>query len=523
MSILDWCVLAAYVVCVIAIGARAARRSGDVDGYFLGGRNLSWVAAGFSILATSFSAASILGVPGTAFGGDFWYLQLQLGDLLAAAAVCALFIPFFHRMKLTSAYEYLEARFDLKTRLLGSALFSLSTLLRAATLLFGAAILAAAVAPTDVLPGLTAVEEAVVLFGGAAIIYTLLGGIAAVVWTDVLQCAVMAVGVIACVALAMHGSGGPSVSLQQASEAGRLKIFHFDASAAFTTKGIITAIFGYGLLALALFGTNQQPVQRYMTVKDVGAARRALMLGVGSGAIGVTLSLLLGAVLFVYYQNPAHVLPEGLTPDGVVPYFIRTEVPSGLKGLLVSAVFAAAMSSLDSALNSLSAAFVTDWYVRLRPAGRGAPSQAARLRVARACVLVAGIVGIVVGISAARTESGLIELILKFMGYFAGGVLALFLLGMLSRRATGTGAFVGAIAGTAFALCMSKAPPLGLPELWRRLGVDPVPSLWLTAASLAVAVPVGLLISRFVAAPTPKQLAWSLHGGCPEGGETPEG
>ncbi|RME75084.1 MAG: sodium-coupled permease, partial [Planctomycetota bacterium] len=201
MSPLDWAVLAGYVAAVAFVGARAARAQRDTETYFVGRRRLPWFAAGLSIVATSFSAASVLGLPGYAFAGDLWYLQLQLGDLLAAVVVCVLFLPFFHRLRLVSAYEYLEARFDVKTRLLGSGLFMLSALARAGTLLYGAALLLAELQPTDLFGGLGPIEEAIVLCGLVAVAYTLAGGISAVVWTDVLQFAVMAGGIVASLAL----------------------------------------------------------------------------------------------------------------------------------------------------------------------------------------------------------------------------------------------------------------------------------------------------------------------------------
>jgi SSS family solute:Na+ symporter len=510
VTVLDWAVLGLYVLVVVLVGAASARRQKDTETYFLGDRQIPWLAAGLSIVATSFSAASILGVPGYAFAGDLWYLQLQLGDVLAAVVVCALFIPFFHRLKLTSAYEYLEARFDLKTRLLGSGLFMLTVLARAGTLLYGAALLFAEVAPTDLFAGLGPVEEAVVAFGVIAIAYTVAGGITAVVWTDVLQFCVMAGGILASVALVVKGlPGGVGEALEVAGEAGKLQVLHFDADAPGAKRGVLTAVFGYGLLALSLFGTNQQPVQRYMTVKDAGAARKALLLGVGSGAVGVSLSLLFGVFLFVHYQANPGVLPGGTLPDQVVPFFIRTEVPPVLTGLLVAAVFAAAMSSLDSALNSLSAAFVTDVFVRVlrREAG-----DRAKLRAARLVVVIAGAVAIWVGIEASRERMHLVDLILKLMGYFSGGVLGLFLLGMLSRRATGTGAFVGALVGTAAVLVLSKKPPLGIPELHGAMGLDPIPFLWYTAVATPTTLLVGWLVSLLTAKPSPGKLAHSLRG-----------
>ncbi len=501
MHYADWIVLTLYIAVILGIGFWANRRQTDTEAYFVGNRNMRWWAAGISIIATSFSAASILGVPGYAYAVDMWYLQYQLGDFLAAGIVALLFIPFFHRVKgLTTAYEYLEARFDLKTRLLGSTLFSLTVLLRAGTLLYGAALLFSAVVPTDIIPGLTTVEEAVVIFGIITIAYTVLGGISAVIWTDVIQFAIMALGILASMALVVLATpGGVDVAFAEASAAGKLNVVNLEDP--FHGRSLFTAVFGYGLLALSLFGTNQQPVQRYMTVKNPREAQRALLLGVGAGAIGVLLSLLLGVFLFIFYEHFPALLPADLTPDQVMPHFVNTQVPPILTGLLVAAVFAAAMSSLDSALNSLAAALTVDFLTRFRPA----TAERSRLAFAQVVVVIAGILGIVIGIYSARTQAPLIDLILTFMGYFAGGLLGLFLLGMLTHRATGTGAFIGAIAGTLTVLMVTEND-FPLPRLYETMGFVPIPFIWSTGVGLFVTMIVGYLLSFIGRRPSPERL-----------------
>lgn len=490
MHFVDWVILSLYIAIIVVIGAWANRRQTDTEAYFLGNRDMRWWAAGLSIIATSFSAASILGIPGYAYSDDMWYLQYSIGDILAAIIVAVLFIPFFHRIKgLTTAYEYLEERFDLKTRLLGSSLFSLTVLLRAGTLLFGAALLFSAVVPTDFFPGLSGVEEAVVIFGLIAIAYTVLGGISAVIWTDVIQFTIMSLGIVAALAVVVVGTpDGWGAAFSEASGFDKLDIVHLNAP--MSGKGLLTAIFGYGLLALSLFGTNQQPVQRYMTVKEPKDAQRALILGAAAGSIGVLLSLLLGAFLFVFYQHHPTALPEGLTPDQVMPHFVNTQMPPILTGILVAAVFAAAMSSLDSALNSLAAALTIDFLVRFKPD----LSKKKQLTFAKCVVVVAGVAGIAIGIYSSRTQAPLIDLILSFMGYFAGGLLGLFLLGMLTQRATGTGAFTGAIIGT-FVVLMVTQNDFGLPPLYHWLGLDPIPFIWSTAIGLGVTMIIGYLLS----------------------------
>lgn len=491
MHFLDWTVLAIYVAVVVGIGVWANRLQTDTEAYFVGNRNVRWWATGLSIIATSFSAASILGMPGYAYTADLWYLQYQFGDFLAAAAVAALFIPFFYKIRgLTTAYEYLEARFDLKTRLLGSTLFVLTVLLRAGTLLYGASLLFSAVVPTNVIPGLTPVEGAVVIFGIIAIIYTVMGGISAVIWTDVIQFTIMSLGVIASMAVVVNGTpGGWEAAFAEADKLGKLDVLHTEEPLG--GQGLLTAIFGYGLLALSLFGTNQQPVQRYMTVEKPRNAQKALLLGVGAGALGVLLSLLLGVFLFIFYEHHhPELLPEGLSPDQVMPHFVNNQVPPVITGALVSAVFAAAMSSLDSALNSMAAALTVDFLTRFKPD----VSEKKRMFFAKAVVITAGTIGIGVGIYSARTDALLIDLILTFMGYFAGGLLGLFLLGMLTRRANGHGAFIGAIVGTLIVLMVTEND-FGLPRLYEWFGFEPIPFIWSTAVGLFFTVIIGYLIS----------------------------
>lgn len=490
MHLADWVVLAVYISIMIGIGVWANRLQTDTEAYFVGNRNVRWWAAGLSIIATSFSAASILGVPGYAYAADMWYLQYQLGDILAAAIVVLLFIPFFHKVRgLTTAYEYLEVRFDTKTRLLGSSLFILTVLLRAGTLLFGAALLFSAVAPTNLIPGLNGVEEAVIIFGIIAIVYTVMGGISAVIWTDVIQFTIMSIGIIASMAVVVVATpGGWDVAFAEAAQLEKLNVINIEEPMG--GRGLLTGIFGYGLLALSLFGTNQQPVQRYMTVKSPREAQSALILGVGAGAFGVLLSLLLGVFLFIFYEHFPTMLPGGLTADQVMPHFVNTQVPPVLTGALVAAVFAAAMSSLDSALNSLAAASTVDFLKRFKPD----VSDAGRLKFAKVVVVTAGILGIAVGIYSARAEAPLIDLILTFMGYFAGGLLGLFLLGMLTKRANGNGAFLGAITGTLVVLMVTEND-FPLPRLYDWFGFEPIPFIWSTAVGLAVTLVVGYAIS----------------------------
>lgn len=523
MHVLDWIVLAAYVVTVVGLGWWANRLQTDTEAYFVGNRGVRWWAAGLSIIATSFSAASILGVPGYAYAADMFYLQYQFGDVLAAVIAIVLFIPFFHKIKgLTTAYEYLQERFDTKTRLLGSTLFIFATLLRGGALLYGASLLFSEIVPTDIFPGLPGVEEAIIIFGVIAITYTVLGGISAVIWTDVIQFTLIVFGVIASIIVVITSTpGGTSATFETAAELDKLQVFH--TSSPLAGNGLLTAIFGYGLLALSLYGTNQQPVQRYMTVENPREAQKALLLGVGAGAISVALALLMGVFLFVFYDFNPGLLAEGISSDKVMPQFIENQLPPVVTGGLVAAVFAAAMSSLDSALNSTAAAATVDFYATFKEN----ITEPQRLFFAKIVVVTAGVLGIGVGIYASRTGALLITVILDFLGWVGGGMLGLFLLGMLTRRANGFGAFVGAVVGVVAALIFTDNLT-GLSFIVEAVGITPLPFIWATAVGLAVTMIVGYALSLVAGGRTPpgrleKTTVGWLHANGAGDGQATEG
>ncbi|MGD8397010.1 MAG: sodium/solute symporter, partial [Candidatus Eiseniibacteriota bacterium] len=410
----DWAVLALYAAVVVGLGILARHRQRDTDEFFLGGRDLPWLLVGASILATAFSATSLLGGPGEAFGHGLLWLQLQLGDLLAILVVAVLFIPFFRGLALRTAYEYLERRFGPAARTAGSVLFQLQVLFRTGILVYGPSLALATLTDIDV-------GWAIVVVGVIATVYTVLGGITAVVWTDVLQLAVVLGGlVLTAIAIAGAVPGGFGGALQMAAGGERLRLV--DPSLPVTSvRSIAGAVIGYGLLSLSVAGTNQQPVQRYLSCRSVGAAQRAALLGWFVGLVVTATTLVVGVMLYAFYQVHAGALPEGTAADAVFPHFIATELPVGVAGLLVAAIFAAAMSSLDSALNSLATASVVDVYQRF--VRRDAPDRH-YLRVARWLTVGWGVLGIAVGLYVAG-RGGLLEMAVRYMNYFAGPLLGL--------------------------------------------------------------------------------------------------
>ncbi|RKZ09915.1 sodium-coupled permease, partial [bacterium] len=319
----DFLVVAAYAAVVIILGWMAHRRQSSSTDYFLGGRNLPWLVVGASILATAFSASSLLGGPGEAFHHGLLWLQLQVGDLIAVAIVVYFFIPALRGRELTTAYEFLESRFDLRVRWFASALFQLQVLFRAGVLVYGPALALSTLTDLNL-------SSTIVIVGAVAAAYTVLGGITAVVWTDALQVGVVVAGLGACLAQIHTGmDGGLAEAFSIASEAGRTRLVD-TAAPLNSARSWPGAVFGYGILALAVFGTNQQTVQRYLSCRSVAEARRAAWTGWFLGLLITALTLVLGVALYGYYRVHTGALDSEIAADAILPFFVANELPPGL-------------------------------------------------------------------------------------------------------------------------------------------------------------------------------------------------
>ncbi len=483
MSTIDWAIILVYALIVIAIGIVASRQQNNTDQYFRGSQQLPWWAVGLSIIATSFSAASLLGGPGEGYNHGFLYLQLQFGDLIGYGLVILLFLPFFVQLNLTTAYEYLEKRFDAKTRSLGSLCFLLFVIARLGGLLYAASLVVATVTGLPL-------YNAILLVGIVSVVYTATGGITAVVWTDVLQFVMIFVGLGAGIWAAVSSvSGGFGQLWEAAGEGGKLVVVNPSWEPA-SIRSLPTALCAYGILAFAVAGTNQQSVQRYVSCADIKSARKAILLGWFSGFIGVAATLLLGVLLFGYYALNGG-LPDGVKPDGILSHFIVNQVPPGASGFLVAAIFAAAMSSIDSALHSLATCMTVDFYQRY---SKLKPSESQSLKVAQGLIIVWGILGILSAFYVASTQESLLPFLVKYTAMFLGPLLGIFLMGVLVPRVNATGAFYGTIASVALLTAGST------------FGWFSFPGIWQSAIAAPFAIILGLLISLLGQKPKQRSL-----------------
>jgi SSS family solute:Na+ symporter len=467
MQTADVVVMVLYGAVVLGIGFWANRRQKNSEDYFLGGRKLQWWAVGISLIATSFSSASLIGGTGFGYSNGLGYLQWQIGDLIAILIVCALFLPFFSAQPITTAYEWLERRFGRAARTTASVLFLAQTAVRASVLVYGPALAIQAVLGWSV-------EASIVLSATAAILYSACGGIAAVVWTDCIQFAVIVGAVIA--TLFLVGSevpGGFGAILDHASRNDHLEAVSLstDVKSPFNLLG---AVVPYMVLALSLFGTGQQSVQRFLSCPDLKSARRAAITGWAAGTVALALCLFLGVALFSWQAlAPAakgFMLEKG---DQVLPRFLVERMPAGLGGLMLAAIFAASMSSLDSAVHSMSTCFMVD-IVRRR-----------ELKWARVSTVVIGVVATFGALAAAEAETTLLETMATWLVYFAGPLLGLFLLGMLTTRVQERAALIGVAAGACYVIVLFWFRDV----LWFH-------KLWIGPIALAVTFVTGLSAAR---------------------------
>ena len=447
MRPLDLAIVFGYLAGVVAAGVFFARRQKTTAQYFLGGRHVPWWAISASIVATETSTITFISVPGLIYrpGGDFGFLQLVFGYLLGRVVISALFIPSYFRRELLTVYQLLQTRFGGAVKALAALLFvAMRTIADGVRLLLTAFVLAAVYAALAGGAGAdTAVVASIVIIGLVMIAFTFFGGMEAVIWIEVVQLGIYVAGAVAAgLVLLSKIPGGWESARALGEEYGKFQLFHFewDLTKPFTFwAGLIGGCF----LTMSTHGTDQYLVQRYLCTDRPGKARAALLTSGGVVLLQFTGFLFIGLLLFAFYRPFEN--GWALAGDRVFPDFITRHLPSGLSGLVVAAIFAAAMSS---SLNSIAATAVSDLY---RPL---APDRSDRhyLLVSRWLTLVAGIAQVAVAIGIRHMTRSALDAALAVASILNGPVLGVFLLGSFSRRAGPAAAFAGMAAGLAAVL-----------------------------------------------------------------------
>ena len=441
---LDYFFVGLYLAILVYIGIRLAKKEKTPEDFFKAGGRIPWWAAGLSIFGTQLSAITFMALPAKAYATDWTYLFGNLPIILVAPLIVFCFLPFYRKLNVTTAYEYLELRFDTNVRLVASGFFILLQLARIGIVLLLPSLALSVVTGVDV-------TTCILVMGILCIIYVTLGGIEAVIWTDVLQVFVLLGGAVFVVtSIAGETLGGFQGMLDQAQAAEKLN--YLDLRWDLSEPTLWTLLLGGLAASFISYGSDQTVVQRYLTTKDEQASARGIWTNAVLTIPSTLLFFLVGAALYVFFANePATLSPHLSTADAILPFYIVTQLPNGIAGLVIAGVFAAAMSSLDSSMNSVAAAVTHDFHARINPQA----TESIKLRVARIATVVVGVAGTTLALVLAGTEiKSLWDQFVDFLGLFGGGLGGLFLLAIFADKAHAKGVLMGlfASAATVFAL-----------------------------------------------------------------------
>ena len=448
-------VFLAYLAGMVWMGVFFSRRNRSADDYFRGGGKLPWWAVSLSIYATMFSSITFLSVPAMVYHTDMRYFSLSFGIVLLAPVVVKWYLPFFRRLNLTSAYEYLEVRFNLTCRLFASAAFILFMMARTAIVTYLPAVALSAVVGIDV-------NWAIVAVVAVTIFYCTLGGVEAVVWSDFVQSVILIGGTLVMFAFLVFGTdGGLSGFVAKGIEAGKFRTFDF----AFDwTQPCFWVVLVGGIVAnLASYTSDQCVVQRYMTTRDEKGAAKSILFNGALSFVNNVVFFLLGVALYTFVASHPGFLPGTVKGDAVFPYFIGFGLPPGVSGVLLAAVAAATMSTLSANLNAAASAFTTDFYRRLR----GNASDASLLKCGKICTVAVGLLGGAMALVLANMDiQSIYDQFQRFLGVLTGGLGCLFFMGIFMKRVNAAGATAGLVANYAVCFALDAASFDGKPHLF---------------------------------------------------------
>jgi solute:Na+ symporter, SSS family len=486
LPIIDIAVLVIYLAGVVALGLWFGRKGLNTELFMAAGRRIPGWAVGLSIFGTYVSSISFLALPGKAFATNWNAFVFSLSIPVTTWIAVKYFVPFYRRSGEISAYQHLEHRFGPWARTYAVVCYLLTQLARMGTILY---LLALALAP---LSGWS-IPAIILCAGSLVIVYTLVGGMEAVIWTDVVQSVVFIVGALACVAILLFGMpAGPGQLFEIAKEHRKFSLGSFGPELSQMTFWVVllNGIF----INLQNFGIDQSYVQRYQTAKTDSAAARSVWLGALLYLPISAVFFFIGTGLFAFYTARPELLPATVDainkPDSVFPHFIVAQLPVGVTGLVIAAIFAAAQSTVSSSINCSATLILCDVYKRyFRPSANERES----MRVLHIATLAFGIAGVGMALAMMQIKSAL-DAWWGLASIFSGGMLGLFLLGMIAKRSGNRAAAMGVVAGVIVIGWMTFAPKwTGAPAALR----SPFHTLLIVVISTLTILTVGWLAGRF--------------------------
>lgn len=487
LSPIDWLVCLIYLAVVFGLAVYSARGQQDNEDYFVGGRNMNWWVVGISMFATSFSSISFLGLPQRGAYQDFsFYLTILFIPFVITPVLWWLFVPLFVRLGVSSGYEFLGRRFGLPVQRIGATLYCIYAIGWMGTMLYAITI------TLQTVMDLNQLQYVMMLVGIGvfATLYTVLGGLKAVVWTDVMQAVVLGGAIVLVMWLAIARiEGGWSAFWEIANQHHKFQMFHLEtnpfAAENFTAKNSVFTAAAFGLfMYLPGYAVSQNMIQRYVCSGTLAGGRGVVLLSAITNTVLGFLFLCVGTALFAFYSQPGGAgLPtagvEIATEDQILPYFVATQLPGvGLIGLILAGLFAAGMSTIDSGINGVCSVIVFDWM-----RGKQLSMTASRILTA-----LLGIVVIGIALFVPVLGNTVIEIITAIAGTCLGMLLGVYLLGMFVSRSNLPGVLIGFVAGV---VC--------LVIVW--IGTD-IPKWWFGAFTIVPTFAVGAIASLFFDPPS---------------------
>jgi SSS family solute:Na+ symporter len=465
---LDLAIIAVYLVGITLFGLRFRKRQRSLRDYFLADRNIPWWAIALSIVAAETSTLTIISIPGLAYDSNLTFLQVVLGYIVGRIIISFVLLPHYFRGDLYTAYELIERRFGKRLRSLTASLFLITRAAAEGVRVYAVSIVVGIALGTGEI-------ASIAIITALTLIYTFEGGLAAVIWTDVVQTVIYIGGTLVGVSVILHlvPGGWPAIHALAAG-ADKLRVFDFTPTwrMAYTFWG---GVIGGTFFTLASHGTDQLIVQRLLAARNQRQSATALVSSGVAILFQFALFLIVGVMLWAYYRQPSAAFGKA---DYIYPKFIVTHLPHGVSGLLIAAILAAAMSNLSAALNSLSSSSMMDFYLRRHPQ----TDERTQLRLSRVSTFLWAMLLFALAVLSLHKVARVVEVGLAIASVAYGALLGVFLLGVLTRRANQTGAMIGML----FGFCT---------ELYLWLGTT-IPWTWYVAVGTVVAFGVGYAASR---------------------------